>query len=154
MNKAKEFLLLSYFEDLQEHESFLSRRMFGGLAIYFNGLLVSVLMESPGEKSYRGKNFNFDIWDGIMIPTSREFHILLQKDLPDLVQHPVLGKWLYLPQQTEHFEESLSQVITLIKRRNYRIGIIPAQKKVKAMPPIKKIVKKTKPTIRKNKLKN
>jgi hypothetical protein len=131
MGKSKEFLLLTYFEDLAGHESFVSKRMFGGMAVYYKGLNVAVLKEDPGDKTYRGKKFSFDIWDGVMIPTSREFHSLLQKDLPDLVPHPVLGKWLYLPQQTEHFEEIFAALIILIRRGDYRIGIIPAQKKTK-----------------------
>lgn len=132
MSKIKEFLLLSYFEDLQNHESYFSKRMFGGMAVYYNGLNVAVLAESPGDKNYGGQKFDFDIWDGVMIPTSKEFHQLLQIELPELVPHPVLGKWLYLPQQTECFEETLAKIIALIRRKDYRIGIIPAQKKKKS----------------------
>jgi hypothetical protein len=131
MKKPKEFLLLQYFEDLQNHESYAIKRMFGGMAVYYNGLNVAVLAEDPGDKSYGGKKFDFDIWDGVMIPTSREFHNLLLSDFPDLVPHPVLGKWLYLPQQRESFEETLAKLVAMIRRKDFRIGIIPDLKKAK-----------------------
>jgi hypothetical protein len=151
----KDFALLEYFEDLQQNESFLTRRMFGGLAIYYKGLFVAMLIEEPGDKTYRGKKYQFDIWDGVLIPTSREYHELLFKDFPDLVSHPVLGKWLYLPQQTENFEEILAKLIRLIRKQDPRLGIIPKEKKKKSSPQIKtpknKKVPKTKKSILKAK---
>lgn len=132
MAPTKEFLLLSYFEELETNPSFMTKRMFGALAVYLNGLNVAVLSESPGDRTYRGIKYKFDIWDGVLIPTNREFHLSLQAEFPELVPHPVLGKWLFLPQQTENFDEILTRIIRLIRRKDIRIGILPGQKKKRA----------------------
>ena len=65
-----------------------------------------VLAESPGETSYRGKDYHFEIWNGIMFPTEQTHHASLIAEFPGLRPHPVLGKWLYLPAERDDFEAS------------------------------------------------
>lgn len=105
--------------------------MFGCLAAYVQGRMVMVLAEDPGEKSYRGKSYPFDLWDGILIPTEREFHASLRKEFPGLLPHPVLGKWLYLPARHEDFESAARDIARLIARGDKRLGIEPKIKLAK-----------------------
>ncbi len=130
MGKAKKvFENLAYFEDLEPDSSYSTKPMFGCLAIYYRGLNVTLLAAEPGERTYRKIKYKFDIWDGVLLPTSREYHELILYDFPELVSHPVLGKWLYLPQQTEGFEELIIRIVRLIRKGDYRFGIIPGTKR-------------------------
>jgi hypothetical protein len=124
MKAPKTFELEWAFEPFSSHPTFNSRRMFGGLAAYFMDRMVLILTESPGERSYRGKNYSFEIWNGILIPTEREYQPSLQADFPSLIPHPVLGKWLYLSLEREDFEETAMQLGRLIAENDGRIGVI------------------------------
>lgn len=121
----KDFVHREVFEELLPDPSLTTRSMFGCLALYYKGLNVAVLAQDPGEKMYRGKQYSFDIWDGVLWPTSHEHHSSLRHEFPFLVAHPVLGKWLYLPQQMENFEECLLQMIKCIRRGDPRLGVLP-----------------------------
>ncbi len=99
--------------------------MFGCLAAYVQGRMVMVLTEDPGDKTYRGKSYGFDIWDGIMFPTERAFQESLIKEFPGLVPHPVLGKWLYLPAQHDDFEGRAKEIAGRIAQGDKRLGIEP-----------------------------
>jgi hypothetical protein len=123
---------LSYFEDLERDSSFATKPMFGCLAVYYRGLNVAVIAADPGEKSFRNTKYAFDIWDGILLPTTRDAHSSLTLDFPDLREHPVLGKWLYLPQQTEGFEDILMKLVLQIRKGDLRLGIVPGTKQKKA----------------------
>lgn len=113
------------FEPFQDHPTFFSKRMFGGLAAYFMERLVMVLTESPGEKSYRGKDYSIEIWDGILFPTERGHQASLRASFPSLVPHPVLGKWLYLPADRDDFEGIAMELGELIANGDPRLGILP-----------------------------
>lgn len=126
---TKTFLLLEYFEALASDPSFTTSKMFGCLALYYKGLNIAVIAESPGEKAYKDQKFKFDIWDGVLFPTDKEHHPSLLEQFPKLTSHPILGKWLYLPQQFEEFDDTLIQMVRLIKRQDTRFGIIPGVSK-------------------------
>ncbi len=124
----KEFLLTWVFEPFEEQVSFYTKRMFGGLAAYVHGRMVMVLTENADENSYRGKDYAIDLWDGILLPTERGFHSSLQADFASLLTHPVLGKWLYLPQTADDFEEVAIEIGEHIARNDQRYGILPKPK--------------------------
>lgn len=124
----KQFGLIWAFEAFENMPSFFSKRMFGGLAAYLHDKMVLVLVENPGDKEYRNKKFDFDIWNGVLLPTEREFHQSLKQDYPNLIQHPVLGKWLYLPMDSEEFEESLLKISEFIASKDPRFGVFPKNK--------------------------
>jgi hypothetical protein len=104
--------------------------MFGCLAAYVQGRMVMVLAEDPGERSYRGRTFAYDIWNGIMLPTERKFHASLTQEFKSLKPHPVLAKWLYLPATDQDFETLASAYSDRIMAGDPRFGIEP-QIKVK-----------------------
>lgn len=128
VKSTKYFANLIYFDPLTEDSPIVTRPMFGCLAIYYQGLNVALLANETGTKTYRETIYPFDLWDGVLLPTSREHHRSLQTDFNDLVVHPVLGKWLYLPQQTEGFEDILETLVRLIRRNDPRFGIVPQAK--------------------------
>ncbi len=115
-----EFSQSQLFEGFLDQPTFQYKRMFGGLACYYNGLLVAVLMEEPGSH-----------WNGFLVPTDHPYHESLKKDISGLINHPVLRKWLYAPLNDESYEASIDLVLRLIRKGDPRIGIVPGLKKKK-----------------------
>lgn len=68
-------------------------------------------------------------WQGILVCTFREHQPSLIAEFPSLAPHPVLGKWLYLPESHEHFERDARRIVELIRKRDPRIGIPPSPRK-------------------------
>ena len=122
------FSLGHFFEDLSNHDTFYFKKFFGGLSIYVFGKMVAFLAEHPGDKNFRGKKFKVDVWNGCLIPSVHENHLELLKLLKGTLIHPVIEKWLYLPQQSKHFEDSMIKLVELIKRKSILIGIEPSLK--------------------------
>ncbi|MEO0405571.1 MAG: hypothetical protein AAF193_11930 [Bacteroidota bacterium] len=125
VKKKKVFELVWAFEAFEHLDGFFTKRMFGGLAAYAHQKMVMMLSESPGEREYRGDVFDFDIWNGILFPTEYEYQESLQKEFPELIQHPVLKKWLYLPLESQNFEDIVEQCSQSIRRNDPRFGIFP-----------------------------
>lgn len=121
----KEFTMTWAFEAFDRDPTFCEKRMFGCLAAYRQGRMVMVLAEDPGERSYRGKKYSFDIWNGILLPTEKEYHGSLIQEFSGLVSHPVLGKWLYLPASDENFETRAREIGSRIAQGDARFGIEP-----------------------------
>ena len=80
------------WEPLEPEPSFVLRSMFGTKAAYLDGKLV--LCFSAGEEP----------WHGVLVATDRERHAPLLAEFPALGPHPVLPKWLYLPDSSDAFE--------------------------------------------------
>lgn len=125
-----------------EDPSYFSKKMFGGLAIYHMDLMRFVLAEDPDGREYRGQIYDFDIWNGALICTSREHHPSLQKQWPRLRAHPILGKWLYLEMSHKNFETVFSEIIDSTLENDQRIGIVPGQRSRKKTVKKKKRISK------------
>ena len=72
-------------EPLMDDPSYMEKSMFGCRACYLYGRMVA-LLAYPGEEP----------WNGILFPTEKRFQESLLAEFPQLVSHPVLGKWVYL----------------------------------------------------------
>lgn len=131
MKKKKVFSYEVFCEPLQHSESYFTKAMFGGLAVYYNDLMVLMLTESKNDKEYRGKTYDFDIWDGLLVPTDRRHHSHLKSNMPELINHPVLSKWLFLPASSNNFEACASKICEWIIKSDPKIGIVPGQSRRK-----------------------
>jgi len=107
------------FEPLEARPDFLQKKMFGCQAGYLGDRMVLVLADQE------------EPWNGMLLPTSREFHESIQKEFPNLKSHPVLGKWLYLSQSALEFEEVVLKVSEYILSEDPRFGVDPKPKKAK-----------------------
>jgi hypothetical protein len=124
--KTKKIFHFSWaYESFEDHESFYTKRMFGGLAVYLHGKMVMVLMESTGKKEYRGKTYKFELWNGILYPTEFDLQESIQKEFPDLIQHPILKKWLYLKSKLKNFDEIAESCSQKVRKNDKRFGIYP-----------------------------
>jgi hypothetical protein len=102
------------WEPLEADPTFVLRPMFGTRAVYLDGRLM--LCFSARQEP----------WRGVLVATERVHHAALQADIPDLAPHPVLPKWLYLPESAQGFERTAELLVRLVRRRDPRIGIVPA----------------------------
>ncbi|MFA5057837.1 MAG: hypothetical protein WC485_06960, partial [Opitutaceae bacterium] len=77
------------WEPLEEEPTFLLRPMFGGKSVYLDGklMLYFTAKEEP--------------WRGVLACTDRAHHASLRAEFPALAPHPVLPKWLYLPESAD-----------------------------------------------------
>ena len=57
---------------------------------------------------------------------------LADAEIVQLAPHPVLGKWLYLSQREEEFEQVARAVVEAVKRRDLRVGVEPGVRKKRA----------------------
>jgi hypothetical protein len=107
-------------EPAEAEPSFFQKPMFGCQAVYLFGRLVLVLAADKEEP-----------WNGLLVCTSREFHSVLIGEYPALQPHPVLGKWLYLAQAHDGFEETAQQLVHQIVKNDPRIGVEPGVRRRK-----------------------
>ena len=104
------------FESLENHPGYMRRKMFGCEAAYLNGRLMLVL--AAGEEP----------WNGLLVATGREFHPSLLAQWEQLKPHPVLGKWLYLPQTNPAFDQVATAIVEHVRNGDQRIGVEPKPK--------------------------
>jgi len=93
--------------------------MFGCLACYLHGRLMLVLADRR------------EPWRGVLVPTASEHHAALRAELPALRVHPVLGKWLRLPESADDFEDAAARLVTLAAADDPRLGVEPGPRKAR-----------------------
>lgn len=119
---ARQNSLLWILEPLERDAEYTRRKMFGCDAAYLDGLLYLVVADREAP------------WNGVMVCTSHERQAALIADFPNLVPHPELGKWLYLPQDDEAFEGTAAQLVALALARDPRFGVVPKPKARRRKP--------------------
>jgi len=133
----------SLFDRFIDQPDFFCKKMFGGLACYYRGLMVACLMEGDyDDVIWKKKRYSFPLWRGLLIPTDFGYQATLMAELKGTQPHPVLGKWLYLPLESDEYEESAKRYIALLTKGDERIGIIPGLRRKKTLK--KKSSKKNK----------
>lgn len=105
------------WEPLESDPTFVLRPMFGTRAAYLDGRL-QLCFSAQAEP-----------WRGVLVCTDRERQESLRHDWPELMPHPVLPKWLYLPESADGFERVAEKLVQLVRRRDPRIGVAPQPKK-------------------------
>lgn len=108
------------WEPLEAEASFVVRAMFGSRAVYLDSKLMLCF------------SAKHEPWRGVLVCTGRIHHAALLADFPSLVPHPILPKWLYLSESADNFESVAARLVTLVKKRDARIGIAPEPRKKKS----------------------
>lgn len=134
MNKgmAKEPQELKWLESLLPEDGYRRKPMFGGFAYYIDERIVMVIFENPGDYKYRNQTYKFEVWNGCMFPVEHEHHDKARAQFPELITHPVLAKWLYVPLHTEGFDELATDIIRQAIRSNGFWGSFPKGKAKKS----------------------
>jgi hypothetical protein len=105
------------WEPLEPDPAFVLRPMFGTRAAYLDGRLCLCFSAQK------------EPWRGVLVCTEKAHQESLCRDWPDLAPHPVLPKWLYLPESADGFERVAPRLVELVRRRDPRIGVAPQPKK-------------------------
>jgi hypothetical protein len=113
--KIKKHPLYWLIEPLTEESSYIEKPMFGCLACYLHGRLTLVLASRKKP------------WNGLLIPADKGIHDSIRRDVKGVVQHPVLKKWLYLPDTYEDFESEASYIVELVLMNDRRFGVEPKE---------------------------
>jgi hypothetical protein len=94
-----------------------TRPMFGCTAVYVEEKIVFILRDKK------------DRDDGVWIATTKEHHVSLRRELPNLRSITVLSVgesgWQVLPVDAEDFEESVLLACALVRAGDLRIGKVP-----------------------------
>jgi hypothetical protein len=107
-------------EPLLAEPTFALKAWFGGRTVTLHGRHHLVLMVQ-GEP-----------WQGVLVCTSHEHHASLRAEFPSLIQHPVLGKWLYLSETVETFERDARRLVQRVREGDPRLGILPSARRKRA----------------------
>lgn len=105
------------WEPLENDPGFSLRAMFGAKAAYLDDRLVLCFCA------------RHEPWQGLLVCTERTHHPALQSEFPALIPHPILPKWLYLPEAAAGFEATAPRLVQLARRRDPRMGIMPPPRK-------------------------
>lgn len=105
------------WEPLEEQPTFVLRTMFGAKAVYLGGKLMLCFCAKA------------EPWLGVLVCTAREHHDSLTRDFPALRPHPILPKWLYLPDSVASFEAVAEKLVRLVRQRDPRIGVEPGARR-------------------------
>lgn len=114
------------FELFEDHPSFFTKRMFGGLAAYLFGRLMLILVEPTKTGRWR--------WHGVLIGTDHERQAAIVREFPAVGPHDVLRKWLYIDSRHADFESTMERVAKAVARGDPRFGVLPAAGKREARP--------------------
>lgn len=109
------------WEPLENDPTFVLKSMFGAKAAYLDGKLQLCFMARKE-----------DPWRGVLVGTSHEHHGSLIEEFPSLAPHSVLPKWLYLSETEDDFEATAQRLVTLVGRRDPRIGVEGSTKRKQA----------------------
>ena len=115
------------WEPLETSPTFTLRAMFGTKAAYLDGKLM-LCFSAKAEP-----------WRGVLVCTAHEHHAALRAAFPELTPHPILPKWLYLPETADRFERVAAALVELARRRDPRLGVAPKPRqrrtKISGRPP-------------------
>ena len=114
--RTKQHPLHWLIEPLTEEVGYIEKPMFGCQACYLHGRLKLVLASKK------------EPWNGLLIPTEKEFHDSIRNDSKGVVQHPILKKWLYLPETYEDFESVANDIVEQVLVDDQRFGVEPKER--------------------------
>lgn len=110
----------------------------GGQAYFLDSHLVLILVERHESTfGHKGVDYPFDLWKGCIFPIEQRKQNAFFIKYVFLENHPANKNWLYIPAESENFEDEVKQMLKEISRRNPLLGIPvkfegPAKKKVQS----------------------
>ena len=114
---------LTWIEELLPHDILMIPK-FGGQAYFLDEHMVLILVErSDRVYEHKGVTYPFDLWRGCIFPVQQKKQNAFFLKYVFLENHPVNKDWLYIPMDSENFEEEARQMLREISKRNSLLGI-------------------------------
>lgn len=95
----------------------------GGVAYFLDMKQVLFLIEKPGEYEHKGVTYPFELWNGAIFPIEYKKQSAFFLKYLFLENHPANKDWLYIPANSENFEDEVKQVLREISKRNPLLGL-------------------------------
>lgn len=95
----------------------------GGMAYYVDMKLVLILVERRGLYEHKGVSYPFELWNGCIFPVEKKAQNAFFLKYLFLENHPANKDWLYIPAESENFEDEVKQMMREISRGNMLLGI-------------------------------
>lgn len=114
--------VLNWIEQLLPFEVMQKNRQ-DGVGYYFNDKFILFLTEDSKTTIHRGKSYQFQLYFGVFFPIVKLKHNAVIAKFPFLENHPVKKDWLYLPAESENFEEEVKLVLREVLKGNPLFGI-------------------------------
>ena len=121
------------WEPLEAIPSFELRSMFGVKTAYIEGKIML------------GFAARREPWRGLLVCTDKTQHASLMQEFPALSPHPVIPKWLMLPESDDDFERVAGRLVALVLRLDPRIGVVPKSRQRRERVPVPRT--RTKPKV-------
>lgn len=100
-----------------------ARKMHGGVGYYIRDKLVLILVEASLTYEHKGISYPFQIWNGCIVPVEKIKQTAVWLKLQFLENHPAHKNWLYLPMDSEDFEDQMKLILREIKKGNPLFGL-------------------------------
>ncbi|WP_373997948.1 hypothetical protein [Bdellovibrio bacteriovorus] len=95
----------------------------GGMAYYVDMKLVLILVERRGLYEHKGVSYPFELWNGCIFPVEKKAQNAFFLKYLFLENHPANKDWLYIPAESENFEDEVKQMMREISRCNMLLGL-------------------------------
>ena len=113
---------LLWIEDLLPREV-QSAPKHGGMAYYMDQKLVMILVEqSNSTYEHKGVTYPFQLWNGCIFPVEYKKQSAFFLKFSFLENHPASKDWLYIPADTDDFEDQVKQYVREISKHNPLLG--------------------------------
>ncbi|MNJ96723.1 hypothetical protein D3C87_144540 [compost metagenome] len=94
-----------------------------GMAYYLDMKLIMILVEhSNSTYEHKGVTYPFQIWNGCILPVEYKKQNAFFLKFSFLENHPANKDWLYIPADSESFEDEVQQFVREIVKRNPLLG--------------------------------
>ncbi|UYL07408.1 hypothetical protein B9G69_010160 [Bdellovibrio sp. SKB1291214] len=95
----------------------------GGMAYYVDMKLVMILVERKGLYEHKGVSYPFELWNGAIFPVEKKAQNAFFLKYLFLENHPANKDWLYIPAESEDFEDQVKQMIREVNKPNPLLGL-------------------------------
>lgn len=96
---------------------------YGGMAYFLDLKLIMILVENPDSTcEHKGVAYPFQIWNGCILPVEYKKQNAFFLKFTFLENHPANKDWLYIPADSENFEDEVKQFVREITKRNPLLG--------------------------------
>lgn len=113
-------------------DNVIQKNMNGGVGYYLDEKLILMLVDYGSSYEHKGIAYPFMIWNGVFFPIEKIKQSRVFLNFSFLENHPASDKWLYLPADTEDFEERVQLLMREIKKRNPLFGLLVKMKRPRA----------------------